>query len=368
MPINAINIIPEFRGADHARYVDTGVDLTGLVYRNYFPLDFIPSIDWKNIEGGRNPFVMAELVAWGSRAPRKGREFVEAIQGELPKIEVARDKTEKDLYNLQQMRNAVQNNRGNDQVVRKFIDEIYNDVTFTINAVNAKLEGIAKSLASTGTFTTSLTNNAGGVQAVTFNFGVTNHGVAKTWSTATLSTDHPLADIEQVVNLAATNGYRYRKMITNRTTIERLLKNPNVQAFALGVVYASGAVMPIATLAGLNAALADRGWPIFEIWESFVQQEDKAGTRTTPTLWTDGNIMFSVDDTLGGTQYTTTEEFNLNFGETMSKVISDGMILSTVYGHQDPIMVSSKAVAFALPVLNNANRNYILKTQTQESW
>lgn len=367
MPINANTIIPEFRESDHAAFVQNEIDLTGLQYRQYFPLSYTPSMDWKNIEGTNSPFVVAPVVAWGSRAPRKGREFLESIKGELPKIEVARDKTERDLFRISELSRAVQSNRGNASIGNQLIDAIYDDVRFTINSVNATLETMAKSLVSTGKYKATLTNNPSGVNEVEFDFGVTSHGVPVQWGSLTDS-DNPLNDIKKVQEIAAGKGFRYSTMYMQRDTLNNFLGSKHVQAFAAGFIFSSGQVVPIITVDQVNAQLRAQGLPVIQLWESTVNIEAQDGSRSAATDWAPGAIYFSVGGNIGSTQYTTTTEFNLNFGETMSKVISDGMILNTMYGHQDPIMVSTKSVAFAFPVLNNVSRSYILKTAATENW
>lgn len=368
MPINAQTIIQEFSPADHATFVESQIDLTGLEYRNHFPLSFIPSMDWKNIEGTNNPFVAADVVAWGSRAPRKGREFLESLKGELPKIEVARDKTERDLYIIQQLRQAVRMNPGNTGVANQLIDNIYGDVRFTINAVNATLELMSKSLVSTGKYKATLANNPSGVHEVEFDFGIANHGVAVPWGSLS-DADNPIDDLKEVQKWAKAKGFSFSTAYLERDTLNNFLGNRNVAAFAAGFILKdANAAVPIVNIDQVNAQLRSQGLPVFQIWESTVNIESQDGTRAADQAWAEGAVYFSAGGTIGQTQYTTTEEFNLNFRETMSKVISDGMILNTVYGNQDPIMVSTKSVAFAFPVLNNIARSFILKTNDTEAW
>ena len=106
MNINANNIIPEFSQANMNAIIQA-YPLGDLRYREYFPLEFNPNLTYSNIEGADGAKVMADIVAIGSKAPRKGRDFVENIKGEIPKVEIARDLNERDLLTIQQLRNSV---------------------------------------------------------------------------------------------------------------------------------------------------------------------------------------------------------------------------------------------------------------------
>ena len=178
MIINANNIIPEFSQANMNAIV-SAYPLGDLQYRNFFPLSFNPSLSFGNLESAGSAKVMADIVAIGSRAPRKGREFITAIKGEIPKIEIARDMNEKDLLTIQQLRQSVALFPNNAGIKNQLIDRIYEDIPFVIDGVNARMEWMAKQLVSTGVFTTSVTNNAGGVSNVKVDFGVTSKNAAK---------------------------------------------------------------------------------------------------------------------------------------------------------------------------------------------
>ena len=112
MNINANNIITEFSQANMNAIIQA-YPLGDLRYREHFPLLYNPLLTYSNIEGADGAKIMADIVAIGSKAPRKGREFVENIKGEIPKLEIARDLNEKDLLTIQQLRYAVNANPTN---------------------------------------------------------------------------------------------------------------------------------------------------------------------------------------------------------------------------------------------------------------
>nr|DAJ53022.1 MAG TPA: capsid protein [Caudoviricetes sp.] len=358
MNINANNIITEFSQANMNAIIQA-YPLGDLRYREHFPLLYNPFLTYSNIEGADGAKIMADIVAIGSKAPRKGREFVENIKGEIPKVEIARDLNEKDLLTIQQLRYAVNANPTNAGIKNQLIDKIYEDPLFCIDGINARMEWMAKQLVSTGKYKTTATNNDGVVN-VSVDFKVKTQNALKKWADADAN---PIEEIEKYQEEAKGKGYSYATITMSRATLNQVLKNKNTRAFVLGIPINATTILPDVRLDQLNAELAERGLPIIKVWESFISFEGKDGEVTVANGWEEGNILFSTSALLGSTQYTTTTEFTMDFADVMSKSIKDSFILVNTFGHQDPISVSTKATAFATPVLNDSKRKLIIKTK-----
>jgi len=358
MNINANNIIPEFSLANMNAIIQA-YPLGALLYRDFFPLLFNPNLTFSSMEGTVGAKVMADIVAIGSKAPRKGREFVENIKGDIPKVEIARDLNEKDLLTIQQLRNSVAAYPTNAGIKAQLIDKIYEDPQFCIDGVNARLEWMSKQLVSTGKYKTTATNN-GGVANVSADFRVRAQNALKKWAEADAN---PIEEVEKYQEEAKGKGYSYAVVVMSRATLNQVLKNKNTRAFVLGVPINATTILPDVRLEQLNAELAERGLPTIKVWESYVSVEGKNGEVTVANGWEEGNILFSNSAQLGNTQYTTTPEFTMSFADVMSKSIKDNFILVNTFGHQDPILVSTKATAFATPVLNDSKRKLIIKTK-----
>nr|DAU99861.1 MAG TPA: capsid protein [Caudoviricetes sp.] len=358
MNINANNIITEFSQANMNAIIQA-YPLGDLRYREHFPLLYNPFLTYSNIEGADGAKIMADIVAIGSKAPRKGREFVENIKGEIPKVEIARDLNEKDLLTIQQLRYAVNANPTNAGIKNQLINKIYEDPLFCIDGINARMEWMAKQLVSTGKYKTTATNNDGVVN-VSVDFKVKTQNALKKWADADAN---PIEEIEKYQEEAKGKGYSYATITMSRATLNQVLKNKNTRAFVLGIPINATTILPDVRLDQLNAELAERGLPIIKVWESFISFEGKDGEVTVANGWEEGNILFSTSALLGSTQYTTTTEFTMDFADVMSKSIKDSFILVNTFGHQDPISVSTKATAFATPVLNDSKRKLIIKTK-----
>lgn len=361
MIINANNIVPEF-SQPNAEAIINSYALGDLQYRNYFPLEYNTDLTFSNLEATTTAKVMAAIVSIGSKAPRAGREFVEAIKGELPKIERARDLDEHDLILIQKLRNSVALNPNNASIKTKMIDKIYGDSTYVLDAVNARLEWTAKQLSSTGKFKTTVDNNAGGVADITIDFKVKIKNAIKDWFTA--ADANPIADIKVVQKMATDKSYRFVTMTMDQVTANQLVELKAVQEFVYGVANNGGTTQFFTpTLEQVNTRLALYGLPTIRVWESAIAHENKAGVISSTNGWELGNVLFSVSPQLGNTQYTTTPEFNMTFGDTTAQTIAEGFVLVKTFGVQDPVLVSTKGTAFAMPVLNDTKKNVILKTK-----
>ena len=200
--INAVNIVPEFREAD-LQFVVNNNPLGDLQYRNYFPLKFNTTLDWASIEKNTDNKVAAEIVAIGSKSPRKSRDFVEKVKGEIPKIEVARDMTERDTIRLDNIR-AISNRYGgkDSSAYKELLKSIYEDPIFCINGVNARLELLAKQAVSKGEYTL--------MAGAKVKFGVGTENTAKDWFLpANAATFDPIADFRKVQEEAVKKGFRW---------------------------------------------------------------------------------------------------------------------------------------------------------------
>ena len=195
---------------------------------------------------------------------------------------------------------------------------------------------------------------------VSVDFKVKTQNALKKWTDADAN---PVEEIEKYQEEAKAKGYSYTTITMSRATLNQVLKNKNTRAFVLGVPINATTILPDVRLEQLNAELAERGLPTIKVWESYVSVEGKNGEVTVANGWEEGNILFSTSAQLGTTQYTTTPEFTMSFADVMSKSVKDNFILVNTFGHQDPILVSTKATAFATPVLNDSKRKLIIKTK-----
>lgn len=367
MAVNVTEIVEEFRAADQQAYLDQ-YPFGELQFQSVFPEQYRSGLKWQAIEAETGAKVAADVVSFNSRAPRKGRPLPGKVSADMPKIEIARDKVETDYNTYRQLMNDLQtvNNAGaRANVLQQVIDWRYEDAPFVVDGVRARLEWIAKRIASTGKYNLTLINNEAGVQTtVDVDFGIPASQVVnatKDWSDPT---HNPTDDFKARRVEARKKGKILRFAYMEQDTFDTLVSNPLFQKFAATYVSNSLGMTQVPDLASANAALNRQGYASIVIWDSFVTIEGKDGNQTTVSGWEPGNVLFSESAQLGNTQYTLSADEYVNVGQAVKS--KSGIVLVKTWGIEDPITVITKGVAYATPVLNNAKNLHILKTKLAE--
>lgn len=363
MAVDITRLVPDFRQADLQAYVDL-YNLGDLQYRKFFPLMFTPSLTFESLKAQFSAKVAADVVAFDSRAPRKGRQLPGKITGEIPKIEVARTKKESDLNILGQLQDALARAvTGQEAIIQRIIDWMYDDSTFCVDGVNARTEWLAKRLASTGKVKLTAVNNEGGVVTqVDVDFGIPSGNktnVATDWDT--VATAKPIDDIKVIVNAARAKGFTLNYMIMDGLTFDRMAATTQVQTFTASFAQNAFNLVGTPNLDQVNTVLRGMRLPTIIIWDSVINLESKAGVMTSTTGWEDGKILFSATPQIGNTQWTTTADGRVTIDDAV-KVQKD-FVLVKAWAEQDPITVVTKGIAYSTPVLNGANSLYILSSQ-----
>jgi len=285
--------------------------------------------------------------------------------GEIPKIEIARDKVETDFNTYRSLQNAANQVNGEGskkQLMKQVVDWMYEDGAFVVDGVNARLEWLAKRIASTGKYSLTQVNNEGGVVTkVDVDFGIPSANKATAsvpW--ATLATSDPIADIEARRNAARAKGRILRYIYMEQTTFDLMARSAKLQKWTASYLSVALDLQQIPTLANVNSALTNQGLPTIIIWDSFVTIEGKDGTQEAVSGWEPGNVVFSESVVLGDTQYTMSADEFVQAGKATKT--KSGIVLVKTWGEEDPLTVITKGLAYATPVLNNARNIHILKT------
>lgn len=362
--INVQELVPEFRRADAQAYVET-YPFDTRQYQGAFPLQFQPTLKWSAIEAQFGAKVMASVVDFNSRAPRFGRNLPTKIEGDIPKLEIARDKVETDFITLMDLQDAVRRlpaGATRREAAQRVLDWHYEDQVFARNGVEARLEWLSKRIASTGGYKLTQINNEQGIQStVDIDFAIPTANKVnadKDWSDPTADIIGDIKKIKRMAKLA--NLPMPKFMWCEQETIEQVAQNAGVQKFSATYVANALGLQQEPGLVEINRALSSKGLPIFKVWESVMIQESKSGDQTVVTGWEPGVVTFSVTEQLGNTQHTTSADEYVTAG--VAQKTKSGIVLIKTWGIEDPITVVTKGTAYTTPVLNNAKSIYLLKT------
>lgn len=365
--MNINDLVPEFRLADAKAYLEKH-PFEQLGYQSRFPEKYTSDLSWRQIESNTGAKVAADIVAFNSRSPRKGRPTPGKAFGEIPKIEIARDKTETDFNTYRKLQNdlrlAIPGSR--DSVAQQLVEWIYGDTTFVADGVRAKLELMSKQVASRGGYTLDILNNAAGVQGtIEVDFGIPTVNKLKMaaanrkWSVP--ATSDPIADFKRVRDEARKKGKILKYATMDMATFENMVQSAALQKFTASYVAVSLNLTTQPSLEQVNSALTRAGLPSIVIWESYITLEDKAGDHDVVSGWEPGNVTFTVGAQIGEVQYTLSADEFVKAG--VAEKMKSGIVLVKSWAEEDPITVITKGVAYASPVLNDTNGTFILSTE-----
>jgi len=361
MTIN--QLIPEFRLADAQAYLNA-YPFEELKYSSLFPEEYTSDLTFQSLEANTGAKVAAAVVAFNSRAPRFGRPTPGKITGDIPKIEIARDKVETDFN---QYRKLISDLRavgptGQADVKRRIIEWIYGDQPFVVDGVRARLEWLAKRVASTGGYSLTLVNNEQGVKTtVDVDFGIpsSNKVNASVYWNDHLNAD-PILDFKAVVQNAKNKGKVIRYAFMDQATFDNMVACTKFQKFVAGYIANALQLVNEPSLEQANAALRNRALPQVVIWESDVTIEGKDGSQTIDSGWEPGRVCFTATERIGAVQYTlSADEF---VEQTQAQKTKSGIVLVKTWAQEDPITVITKGVAYATPVLGSYSGTFLLST------
>src|SRR5690606_5887648 len=158
----------------------------------------------------------------------------------------------------------------------RVLDWRYDDQVFARNGVEARLEWLAKRIASTGKYKLTQINNEQGIQStvdVDFAIPVGNQKNAATdWSDPNADI---LADIKAIKAAAkAANKPAPRFAWCEEETIDNLSNNIGIQKFVASYIINALGLNQEPNLETINAAMRRKGYPEFIVWKSEMVQEN----------------------------------------------------------------------------------------------
>lgn len=366
--INVNELVPEYRQADAQAFIET-YPFETLQFETGFPLLFQPDLTWRGIEATFGAKVMADVVAFNSRAPRKGRPLPSKISGDIPKVEVARDKVETDFNTLRSLQDAVSrlpDGPTRKQAMQRVLNWHYEDGPFAVDGINARLEWMSKQILSKGKYKLDLINNEAGVQTtIDVDFEVPTDQVitvTKDWSDPNADI---LGDIRARKLAAKAKGKRLLYMTMEQETVDIMASNAAIQKYCASYFANALNLQQMPDLDTLNMALKRQNLPTIIVWESDVVLERKSGDQQTISGWEPGNVTFTESDIYGNTQWTISADEFVQAG--VAQKTKSGIVLVKTWGIEDPITVVTKGVAYATPVLNNSKNVHILKTKLTQT-
>lgn len=236
----------------------------------------------------------ASVVEHGSEAPLRSRATADRYTGEVAAIKVKRKMDEQEYRNYLTMQAVSTNDEAKKQQIIRLI---WDDVSYVVNSVNARIDYMVGQALSTGKVKLDIDTNPDGIvpgeidllvthnylsgNAAAFNHGNNN----RLWIDAAKATALPLTDIQYITQYYwKTYGTVFGKILMTPEKLWILLNNEQVQAHlkgSLGIVAGQDALF---SQANLNAYLTAQGLPVIELFDAKGAVE-KDGKIVPVDLW-----------------------------------------------------------------------------------
>lgn len=331
--------------------------LNSFYWPTLFPLKFTPTLTWKELRTKYGIPVMADVVSFNARAPRKTRRVVSRNQGDIPKIEVAYDKEETDINEYQNLLHYA----GTEEGQKALLDWIYDDPEACWNGVNARIEWLALRAFSTNKIVLNSSNNEGVVTENAVTFGIPEDqlsGVDVTFR-GHADTAKPITKFKALKKAAKKKGFVLKHAFCNQDTFDDIVATVEVQKFCAGWVSKVTNTETIPDLASFNAVMKKNGLFEFHIIESLVTVQIK-GVDSTVEPFEDGVIVFTPDVVQGNTYHAPLADEAVK--DSVAVKVKRSHVLIKKFSEEDPVVETTKGLANAFPAWGNAYRAFLVDT------
>jgi hypothetical protein len=335
-----------------------------LFWPNFFPVKQVPTLDAKTIIGASGNRTAAYIISYDAKAPEISRKSLSTKHFDIPKIAVAIRKTEKEILEHQILRSTLGSNA--------VIENYFADLDGVYDGVQARMEWFAATALSTGSVTLSTSNNALGIineTAISFGIPTANKEVVTTdtWSTTNANTMLPITDFKKVMAEGRKIGVKLQYAVMNQDMFDIVTGSTEyLNAMRALVGITSSDLLGMQSLEMANKLMTNFGLPKIVIYDTYVNIENAAGTRTATNPWSTTHVTFLPDLVCGS--YMTgpiAEELEKPVDILQSK---RGPVLLSVRKEFNPSAVLTKAECNAFPSWSNIDQCFSLYTNSTSTW
>ena len=343
-------------------------DLKDYYYSTLFPLKETNFLTWKMLEAQSGLKIAADLVSRGATIPRKTREAIARIQGDIPKISISREKHEDELTEYEIMVAMASNNPD----LKALVEFWAEDTKFCWDGVAARAEWIALKQISLGKVKFTNSNNAAVVTEYDVDYQIPaaqKVGVETSYASGT--DGKPFTkDFPKAVKLGKElYGASYKFAFMNVDTFEKLAAQEEVYkrcaTFVQNVTNANDAP----DLKTVNAYLTKKSELFRGLQIALIDQditiELADGNRMTANPFENDVILFSESKVLGNTYWK--RPIDVNVKNSVAEKVMHGHTLIKKYSNESPVCEVTEGIANLFPAWNLAGRSLLMQVSAT-SW
>ncbi|MCK9592707.1 MAG: major capsid protein [Methanoregula sp.] len=355
-------IIDGFSEAGLVSYLNTR-QYSALYWPTLFPIKPVDRLDGKTMIGSVGSRIAAYVISYDTKAPETTRKSLTTQHFDIPKVAVARKKTEEEIIE-HHITKAI---RGNDAV----LEDYFNDIDYVYDAVQARMEWMALAALSATKFTLSTTNNPMGIvneTAVSFGMPTANQKVVTTatWTTGHATTMVPITDFKKVVKAGRDAGVQLTKALMDADTFDLITGSTEFQNAVKQFVNIETTVVGLESLALANKVMNSLRLPEIVIINTSVGIENAAGTISYSNPWDTNHVTFIPDGAMGSMfAGPIAEEIEKPLNVLQSK---RGPVLVSIQKEFNPVAVVTKGEANVFPSWPMVDKCFSLYHQDTGTW
>ncbi len=329
-----------------------------MYFPNFFGTKKVSTLTWETLVSEQGAPVIADVISFDASAPQKSREVIRKLSGDIPKTAVKRGMNERD-YN-EYLRLQYECNGDADKLA--LLNLAFKDQDFVYNAVRGRMEWFGLQLLSRGGFALNVTNNNGLVTVEFVGCGMPkeNRRVSTAdWSNA--ATANGLQDIADTLEVASLNGRTIKYVVMHASDFLLLCKQKSTADTLKGWLNMSGRLT--VTKDTINQYLATQAFPVQIVTVNpAVRIENSAHVRKTISPWERKRVTFLEDLRVGDIQHGPIAAENAPSVREKALMVRRDFVLITKWSELSPFKEWTQAEANAMPVINDPDGLYILKT------
>ena len=333
-----------------------------MYFPNFFGTKKVSTLTWETLVSEQGAPVIADVISFDASAPQKSREVIRKLSGDIPKTALKRGMNERD-YN-EYLRLQYECNGDADKLA--LLNLAFKDQDFVYNAVRGRMEWFGLQLLSRGGFALNVTNNNGLVTVEFVGCGMPkeNRRVSTAdWSNA--ATANGLQDIADTLEAASLNGRTIKYVVMHASDFLLLCKQKSTADTLKGWLNTSGRLT--VTKDTINQYLATQAFPVQIVTVNpAVRIENSAHVRKTISPWERKRVTFLEDLRVGDIQHGPIAAENAPSVREKALMVRRDFVLITKWSELSPFKEWTQAEANAMPVINDPDGLYILKTDGTE--
>ncbi|EOU1754592.1 major capsid protein [Clostridium perfringens] len=301
-----------------------------------FPARKIQDIKFDMITGANGLPVSASVHAFDTETELASREVLQKGAAELALIKRKIAIGEREIIAI--------NNPRMDSEQKALVMELFKDGDKMVNSVQTRIEAMRMELLSSG----KINVKENGV-SITLDYSVPG-GNKKTFDWSDPATAKPLEDIKTLADAVEdASGTKPTRILTSSKVLNKILACESVKKAIFGVNFDK-----IATRKDLNSLLESMELPQVAVYNAKYKVQNANGKYTTKRYFPENILSMFAENALGETIFgLTAEEIELLGSNKMEEAKMVGNIFVGVEKEGDPVRRYTKAVATALPTLEN---------------